>query len=610
MQTRLKDISIEEYIAEGIIMIDRNGTVIKYNSKAKEILGLSGSYDKPHQAGRLEAGDLLLFADTSVGEDDGGVDCELLKAYGVKCDRSIEKKGLLYIGKKDEKKSVHYKIVDRNDGEVHRLECEIDGHRLSCSIDYPGKKATICVNDSVFEQGYVLNIANVVILRNKELAFYQMKGYTARKESLKDILSGAPYQGKQGAFNLDVEGTDIFSYHTENALTIDLVSCASGKSDGYIEKKLSNMNGFTVMSSIHPIDLDGERRGALLTMSDVSDLEKSRAELNAALQELESLKREYRSEDLFPEIIGSSLSMREVKRLAIKAAKSDSNVLMSGESGTGKSFIAEKIHEKSRRSGFPFVEINCCAIPRELLESELFGYEKGAFTGARQEGKKGILETADGGTVFLDEIGDMPLEMQAKLLLFIQKRAFYRIGGSTEIPVNVRIIAATNRNLEDEIRGKRFREDLYYRLNVLPIHIEALRNRREDIGLLIEHIMETNNRTSGERKILSAKANKLLMAYDYPGNIREMENIIERAFVLSEGEIIYPEQLMLKDKKTDPGMDLKGGTLSRIMDACEKEVLLEAIRRNGNNHRKAYEELGIGKTCFYSKLKKHGITKP
>ena len=609
MQTKLKDISIEEYIFEGIIMIDRNGTIIKYNSKAKEILGLSGNYERSHPAGRLETGDLLLFADTSVGEDDGGVEHELLKHYGVKCDGSIEGKGLLYIGKKGAPKSVHYKILGRNDGGVQRLDCEIDGWRISCSIDYFDKKARICVDDSVFEQNYFLNIANAVILRNNELAFYQMKGYTARKESLKDIMNGVPYQKKEGAFSLDVEGTNIYSYHAENALTIDLVNCATGKSDGYLEKKLSNMNGFTVMSSIHPIDFDGERRGALLAMSDVSTLEKSQTELDAALNELENLKREYQSEDLFPEITGCSLSMKEVKRLAIKAAKSDTNVLILGESGTGKSFIARKIHEKSRRSGFPFVEINCCAIPKELLESELFGYDKGAFTGARQEGKKGILEIADGGTVFLDEVGDMPPEMQAKLLLFIQKRSFYRVGGNAEISVDVRIITATNKNLEDEIRERRFREDLYYRLNILPIHIEALRNRREDIGLMIEHIMEKNNKVFNEHKVLSGKANKLLLTYDYPGNIREMENIIERAFVLSEGKIIYPEQLMMKGKKADLGLNLKGRTLDQIMEAYEKEVILEAIKLNGNNHIKTYDYLGIGKTCFYGKLKKYDIKK-
>jgi len=609
MLIKLGNVPIEEYISEGVILIDKNGTIMKYNSKAKEILGLSGCYETSHDAGRLETGDLLLFADTSVGEDDGGLNDEILNTYGVKCDKNIEKKGLLYIGKKGVKNSIHYKIIEQNNGKVHQLDYEIGGQKLSCVLDYYNKKAKICVDDCVFELSYFLNIANAVIIRKKELVFYQMKGYTARKESLMDIMSGVPFQRKKGNFNLDVEGTNIYSFHTENELTIDLVNCASGKSDGYIENKLSNLNGFTVMSSIHSIDIGGERCGALITMADVSTLKKSQTELNAALNELENLKKQYQAEDLFPEIIGSSLSMKEVKRLAMKAAKSDTNVLILGESGTGKSFIAKKIHEKSRRSTFPFVEINCCAIPRELLESELFGYEKGAFTGARNEGKKGIFQIADGGTVFLDEIGDMPNEMQAKLLLFIQKRSFYQVGGSVEISVNVRIITATNKNIEDEIRERRFREDLFYRLNILPINIESLRNRREDISLMIESIMEKNNQVFHEHKGLSAKANKLLLTYDYPGNVREMENILERAFVLSEGKIIYPEQLMLKGKKANLGLNLTGKTLDQIMEAYEKDVILEAIKRNGNNHIKTFDYLGIGKTSFYSKLKKYGISK-
>lgn len=607
MQNKLSEISIEEYISEGVILIDRNGTIIKYNSKAKEILGLSAYYETSHKAGRLEEGDLLLFADTSVGDDDGGLNSEILKEYGVKYEKNIRGCGLLYIGQKNSPRSVRYKIIEDSGSGAHELVSEIDGQKLSCAIDYYNKKTVISVNGSEFVLDYFLNIANAVILRNRELVFYQMKGYTARREALFDIMRCAPFKLKEGLFNMDVEGTNIYSFHAENALTIDLVNCACGKSDGYLENKLSDMNGFTVMSSIHPIDIDGERRGALLTMTDVSKLEKSQSELSAALNELEKLKGEYRQEDLFPEIIGVSVAMKEVKRLAIKAARSESNVLILGESGTGKSYIAKKIHERSKRSSFPFVEINCCAIPKELLESELFGYEKGAFTGARPEGKNGILELADGGTVFLDEIGDMPLEMQAKLLLFIQKRSFYRVGSDVETKVNVRIITATNKNIEEEILNHRFREDLFYRLNILPIDIAAIRNRREDIGPMIEHIMEKNNRESGEHKILSAKAHKLLLTYDYPGNVREMENMIERAFVLSEKEIIYPEHLLLKDRKGDGSLGLNASTLDQLMASHEKEVIMEALRINGNNHIKTFQYLGVGKTTFYSKLKKYNI---
>jgi transcriptional regulator with PAS, ATPase and Fis domain len=201
----------------------------------------------------------------------------------------------------------------------------------------------------------------------------------------------------------------------------------------------------------------------------------------------------------------------------------------------------------------------------------------------------------------------MPLEMQAKLLMFIQKRSFYRVGGNVEIHVNVRIIAATNKNIEDEIKQKRFREDLFYRLNILPIYIESLKNRREDLGKMIEHVMEKYNKTFNEYKILSAQANKMLLSYDYPGNVRELENVIERAFVLSEGKIIYPEHLMLKNKNAGGSLQISGKTLDQIMDDYERDVILEALKLNENNHIKTFGYLGIGKTCFYSKLKKYGI---
>ncbi len=607
MYKDLDSISIEEYIFEGVILIDKNGTIIKYNSKAKEILGLTGYNATSHQAGKLESEDILLFADTSVGEDDGGLNTKILKAYGVKYDKPLEKKGLLYIGKKDVKNSVHYSVIEYNDNKAHELKCNMDGQKLYCAIDYYNKETTICVDSKEYKLNYILNIANVVIIRNKELAFYQIKGYTARKESLFDIMCGIPFKKKDGMFNLDVEGKNIYSFHAENSLTVDLVNCASGNCDGYIENKLSNINGFTVMASIHPVNIGEERCGALLTMSDISMLEKNQNELNAVLNELENLKRHYQTNDLFPEIIGSSLSMKEVKRVAMKAANSDANILILGESGTGKSFIAKKIHEKSKRNKFPFVEINCCAIPKELLESELFGYENGAFTGARPDGKKGIFEIADEGTVFLDEIGDMPLEMQAKLLLFIQKRSFYRVGGNTEIHVDVRIITATNKNLEDEIKNKHFREDLFYRLYILPIYIEPLKRHKEDISQLIDYNMKKNNASLDEHKVLSVQANKMLLSYNYPGNVRELENIIERAFVLSEGEVIYPEHLMLKRAENTAGIDIREKTLDKLMAAYEKKVILEALKLNEQDYIKTFEYLGIGKTCFYNKLKKYGI---
>ncbi|MBD3347690.1 MAG: response regulator, partial [Candidatus Eisenbacteria bacterium] len=245
------------------------------------------------------------------------------------------------------------------------------------------------------------------------------------------------------------------------------------------------------------------------------------------------------------DLVGASPAFREVVELAHRVAESDATVLVLGESGTGKEVVAREIHRKSDRARRPFVAVNCSAIPEGLLESELFGHEKGAFTGAVRQ-KKGRFETADGGTVFLDEIGDMSPALQAKLLRFLQERVVQRVGGTSDTEVDVRVLAATNKDLETEIREGRFRDDLYYRLNVVTITIPPLRERTEDVPVLARHFLMKQSRPGGKPKKMSPRAMRLAMEYDWPGNVRELENVIQRAVVLSRGETIFPEHLPAK----------------------------------------------------------------
>ena len=310
----------------------------------------------------------------------------------------------------------------------------------------------------------------------------------------------------------------------------------------------------------------------------------------------------------FPDIIGESLSMRGLLGLIKKVAPTDSTILILGESGTGKELVATSIFENSDRKNKPLIKLNCAAIPEELLESELFGHEKGAFTGATQF-KPGKFDMAHQGTLFLDEIGDMPLNLQSKILRVIQEKEFYRVGGSTTIKVDVRFIASTNQNLEKMVGEGSFREDLYYRLNVFTLHLPPLREHKEDIPLLVDYFLQNL-----PKKIeISSVALQLIMAFPWPGNIRELKNIIESAAVIAENGYIEPAQLPAKIT----GLFNNGATneislavnlpLDERLNEIEKSMILEALRKTGGVQVRATELLGINQRSLWHRIKKHGI---
>ncbi len=304
------------------------------------------------------------------------------------------------------------------------------------------------------------------------------------------------------------------------------------------------------------------------------------------------------------EIIGESQAMKDIFANIERIAQADSTVLIQGESGTGKELIATAIHYFSGRKDHPFIKINCAYFPEGLLESELFGYEKGAFTGAIKS-KPGRFELADKGTIFLDEIGDMPLSLQAKLLRVLQEKSFERLGGIKTIKVDARIIAATHRNLLQEIKNNRFREDLYYRLSVIPIYIPPLRERKEDIPLLIEHFQKKLNKRYSKNVLFEKEVIEAMINYDYPGNVRELENIIERLIVMSEGN----KKISIKDL---PGYFSKAKeyiklSLPDVIKDLEKDYILEALKISNGNKSKAAEILGISRKTLWQKIKEYGI---
>lgn len=309
-------------------------------------------------------------------------------------------------------------------------------------------------------------------------------------------------------------------------------------------------------------------------------------------------------------LIGESPVMVSLKQMIARVASTNAWILVTGENGTGKELVAQNIHYLSHRAGKPLVEVNCAAIPKDLIESELFGYEKGAFTGA-DKAKKGKFDFASGGTLFLDEIGDMGLEAQAKILRILQERTFYRVGGEEAIEADVRVIAATNKNLEEEIKAGRFREDLYYRLNVVPLRVAPLRQRREDVSLLVEYFGDQFLRNNGyRRKVFSEAALMQMQSYAWPGNVRELRNFIERVYILTPGD--YVDVHDLKFAGLTEVSDQAGGLagLLTFRDArarFEKEFLIQKIEENQGNISKTAESIGLERSYLHRKIKSYGI---
>lgn len=315
----------------------------------------------------------------------------------------------------------------------------------------------------------------------------------------------------------------------------------------------------------------------------------------------------------FSSIIGESAEIKKVIEIAKKVASSDATtILLQGESGTGKDLLAKVIHYQSKRADRPFLEINCTALPESLIESELFGYEKGAFTDAKTT-KKGLFELADGGTIYLDEIGDMKLGTQTKLLKVIENKTFKRIGGVRDITVNVRIIAATNRNLEVAIKEGSFREDLYYRLNVIPVKLPPLRDREKDVLILAQYFIDQFNREFKKHfKGLDPAVEEKFLTYHWPGNVRELKNLIERIMILESGEKILPEHLPCEINPVFT-RENKGSFSIRLPDSgidieeVEKELIRQALERTGNNQTRAAKLLNLSRDALRYRMQKFGF---
>jgi Nif-specific regulatory protein len=380
-----------------------------------------------------------------------------------------------------------------------------------------------------------------------------------------------------------------------------------------------------------PIKVEGETAGALSVSKETSGAENLQndarlltvvatmvgqavkinslytSEKNNWQEENRKLRQQLKTRFDVQNMIGTSNAMQEVFGLVEQVAQSNATVMIRGESGTGKDLIAHAIHYNSLRSDKPFIKINCTALPEALLESELFGHEKGAFTGAIDR-KMGRFERANGGTIFLDEIGDFSINLQVKLLRAIQFKEFERVGGTETIKTNVRIVVATNRNLEQDIKDGVFREDLYYRINVFPIFLPPLRDRKDDIMLLADYFLEKYSIENGKKiSRISTPAINMLTCYHWPGNIRELENCIERAVLLCNDDVIRSEHLPPSLQIEGAQRNTAGRTLPEMVENLEREMIVDALKKNKGQQRKAAQLLGLTERMMGYKIKKYNI---
>ncbi|WP_339061042.1 sigma 54-interacting transcriptional regulator [Tepidibacillus marianensis] len=471
------------------------------------------------------------------------------------------------------------------------------------------------------------NVSYVPYHRLVEAVFQSWKEtsayYSALLCSINDAVTGVNENGVIVAWNHaseqfyghswdDVMGKPITQFFQEEAIMLKRII----KEGETIERKYNQpMTDLHVIINATPVYSNDQLIGGISVERDISDVVRLNEELTntkAYIYDLENKYEKNRITDPFEKIKGKSRQIRETINVVKKVAKTDATVLITGESGVGKELFAEAIHNASHRPDKPFIAINCGAIPASLFESELFGYEKGTFTGASKEGKKGKIDLAQGGTLFLDEVGELPLDLQVKLLRVLQEKRFYRLGGNIAIPIDIRIITATNRNLGDMIERGTFREDLYYRLNVISLRIPPLRERKEDIPELLALFFEEFALKYGVTvPKISSKVMSVFLQYEWKGNIRQLRNMAERLIILS-GEETEIELRHLPSYLQDNHAELKKDSMEQKVNepihvTTEEEEILQALKKTYNNRSAAAKLLGISRATLYNKMQKYGI---
>jgi transcriptional regulator with PAS, ATPase and Fis domain len=604
-----------DLMKEGLIVVDTHGFIRAYNQRAKEIFCLAPPGGAPHPPGRAQTGDVVLLANNALGGDDGGLIPADLAMIGVNPAQIRAGAPVVAIGTLGG--AVGTARWASAPSEIIEVQTTLKDLDLKAVLNTTEKRMSLFVGGTPYEYRYNTAACHLVVLDGQtgRLRFYQARGYTARRESAKEVLLGMPFRGKGGqATQLQVHGRHLLEVHPEGRGVQRLIEVAQGRAPAFSDREY-DINGFATRCTVLPLKRGDEVIGGMLLVEDIGELTSLHAERDEAVAFIRQLEGRLLEEEAesspFGDIVGRSEGIRRAVSMARSCAASNSTVLIRGESGTGKNLLAWGIHRASPRREGPFVHINCAAIPEPLLESELFGYEQGAFTGASRRGKPGKLELADGGTVFLDEVGDLSPALQAKLLTFLQDRSVVRVGGLKPHTIDARVIAATNQDLDQAVAAGTFREDLYYRLHVVAISLPPLRERRNDVDLLIDYLLPRICQRAGRSvRGLSAPARQLLRSYAWPGNVRELENVLEQAVNLADEGVITESHL--PPPLRDPGRPsahvvvFGTGPLKQVVHQAEQQAIKRALEATGGDKHLAARLLGISRSALYAKLRADG----
>lgn len=601
---------------KGLIFIDENKKIGAYSKYAKRITGILLENERKHSQGKIEEGDIVIIADNELGNDDE-LSTDKLESIGI-IDENIKKgDALVAVGVYRNKKiKPQYKYIrGYSPNSQFELSADYLGFSISSNIDFANSRMDITVNGETYSMVYFDSVGHMVVIDGVtgKVKFFQARGYGFREEEIGKLLGGKNYlakmdgETKEGLVPTVGMKLERIIYGEE---ILREISDLFEKEDGHTEKGIYEIHKRPLYCVLTRIRKGNEQDGVYIILQDASLLADVRRERDAIIKLLEERQKKKSHSGYFnakfkrngmKEFIGEDPAMSEVKRLAYKASQTNFNVIITGESGTGKSRLAREIHSMGKNNA-PFVEVNCNAIAPSLFESELFGYVGGAFTGAASGGKAGFFEEANGGTIFLDEIGDIPPEIQVKLLHVLQNKRIYRVGSSKPIDVDVRVITATNRNLEEEVKNGKFRQDLYYRINVFPIRIPPLRERRGDLYILINSILsEICERYKMQHMLLSEEALQKMMNYRWPGNVRELENVLERAVTICDSPLLYSEHILIDSEKEIPH------TLKERLEREERKIIAECLEANDGKRKETMEALDLSKSVFYEKLKKYGF---
>lgn len=496
-------------------------------------------------------------------------------------------------------------------------DCESCEKKLMKNRDING----LTISNSLVDGVYVINKKGVVIYVNEE--FTNITGISKSKiigKRMKEIWNNIIFISDPTFLEIEQKNENVKSALFENRNSLKFIKPKSVGLMVLQEKRpitvlttISKTNKKVLITGTPFLDTDGNVTEVLTVIKDLTEV----FILNGRLEEIENNKKKYLYEfkninenQNYNGLISNSIKMKKVTELIGYVAKTDVTILITGETGVGKEVVSRNIVENSKRYNKPYIKVNCAAIPETLLESELFGYEKGAFTGASNNEKLGLFEQANNGTILLDEIGEIPFNLQAKLLRVLQEKEIKRVGGTNTIKIDVRVIAATNQKLEEEVRKGNFREDLFYRLNVIPITIPPLRERKEDISYLANNFLEKFNKLYNKNKELDIEAIEILESYSWPGNVRELENAIERLLVIGDNKYITKNNIISilgKEKFEDISEVKIKSTLKEIVDDFEKDIIEKTLKECGNTY-KAAEVLGITQSTVVRKAKALGIT--